>query len=177
MSAAPVASPFKTTSRIKSQARDEVVPTSERPKSVTPKQARETSEGSQKLPLLWICNHPTNNPPDPNPIFVGIRIDPAATGEYPLTERTKIGVKNKRVHRALMKPSCAKHDRRTPLDERTLSGMMGSAATRYSYQINKHRPRRDNISGVHFTSPESPYKNKTMAQHCSQLAKGIEPAS
>ena len=153
------------------------VPTSERPRSVTPKQARERSEGSQKLPLRRICNHPTSKPPDPNPIFVGIKIDPAATGEYPLTERTKTGAKNKSVQRALIKPSCAKHDMSTPLDERTLSGIMGSSATRYSYPTNKQRLSMDNNSGGHFISPESPYKNKTIVLPYSRLARAIEAAS
>jgi len=38
---------------------------------------------SQKLPALLICNQPARTPPNANPAFVGMRIDPAEAGDQP----------------------------------------------------------------------------------------------
>lgn len=38
---------------------------------------------SQKLPALLMCNQPARTPPNANPAFVGMRIDPAEAGDQP----------------------------------------------------------------------------------------------
>ena len=40
---------------------------------------------SQKLPARLMCNQPASTPPNANPRFVGMRIEPADAGDQPRT--------------------------------------------------------------------------------------------
>lgn len=78
-----------------------------------------------------MCNHPTNNPPTPNPALVGIKMSPADAGDQSRTAIAYVGVKKSTAHRAIIRPRPDTQVNKTLRLRSSFTGITGSS-TRFS---------------------------------------------